>query len=181
MFLHRFLGHAGTVSTLLFVGLASCPQSHAQTNSIQSSRAAPAPGPASARRPSNGNESQVKKDETRLLRILARDPDNVGALAGMAWVRSRQKNYLAAISYLERAKRKSPGDLALSRALDLDRFRVIIAEADHALSSNELTSAAKLYALAIQIRPSSRDASMGLQSAVIRQQQSRDLAVNAMR
>ena len=114
----------------------------------------------------------MKQDETRLLAILARDPDNPGALAGMAWVRSRQKNYLAAVSYLERAMQTHPGDHALSVALDLDRFRVIEAEADHALASGDLASARKFYTLAMRIRPHCAEASAGLRSTLLRQQQS---------
>jgi hypothetical protein len=55
-------------------------------------------------------------------------------------------------------------------ALNLDRFRVIIAEADYALAADDLTTAEKFYALAFKIRPQNHEASAGLQS-VLRQQQ----------
>jgi tetratricopeptide (TPR) repeat protein len=121
----------------------------------------------------------LTKDETRLLAILASDPDNAGALAGMAWVRSRQKNYPAAIGYLEKAKQERPDDRALSVALDLDRFRAIIAEADYALAAGDLIAAEKFYALAIKIRPQNHEASVGLQSTWCRQQEA--LAVTRKR
>ena len=175
MFSHRVLGPTDTIFTLLFLGIVSWPQSHAQTG-IQPANAASQPAPAAVRQPSSGDPAQLEREETRLLAILVRDPDNLGALAGMAWVRSRQKNYLAAISYLEPATQKHPGDHALSVALDLDRFRVIEAEADHALSSGDLVSARKFYALAIRIRPHCREASAGLRSTLLRQQQSPETA-----
>ena len=164
MFSRRVFGPTDTVFTLLFLGMVSWPQSHAQITAIQPANAASQAAPAAVRQPSSGDRAQLKQDETRLLAILVRDPDNLGALAGMAWVRSRQKNYLAAVSYLERARQKHPGDQALSVALDMDRFRVIEAEADHALSSGDLASARKFYALAIRIRPFTRSLSHCLAS-----------------
>jgi hypothetical protein len=169
MFSRGVFGPIGTVFTLLFLGIVSWPHSYAQITGTQLANAASPPA-AAARHPS-GDTTKLKQDETRLLAILVRDPDNVGALAGMAWVRSRQKNYLAAISYLEPATQKHPDDKALSVALDLDRYRFIEGEADYALSSGDLASARKFYTLAIQIRPYCREASTGLRSTLLRQQQ----------
>jgi tetratricopeptide (TPR) repeat protein len=171
MFSRRVFGPTDTVFTLLFLGIVSWPQSYAQITAILLANAV-SPAAATARHPPSGDTAQLKQDETRLLVILARDPDNLGALAGMAWVRSRQQNYLAAVSYLESATQKHPDDHALSVALDLDRFRFIEAEADYALSTGDLSSARKFYTLAIQIRPHCREASAGLRSTFLRQQQS---------
>jgi tetratricopeptide (TPR) repeat protein len=172
---------ANTVSILLFIGVTGWAQSHTQSTDIKPTHAALEPRCAAAPISSNGDASQLKKDEIRLLAILASEPDNAGALAGMGWVRSRQKNYLAAVGYLERAKQQRAGDRSLSVALDLDRFRFVLGEADYALSSNELTSAEKFYALAIEIRPHDRAARVGLRSTLLRQQKSLALANKPMR
>jgi tetratricopeptide (TPR) repeat protein len=100
--------------------------------------------------------------------ILAREPGNAGALAGMGWIRSQQGNFPGAISFLERARLKRPNDRALAVALDLDRFRFLIGEAQYSLASNDLTAAKKRYAEALAIRPNNREASAGLNATQIR-------------
>ena len=104
----------------------------------------------------------MRLDEARLLGILAREPGNAGALAGMAWIRSQQGNFLAAISFLEQARLKRPNDHALAVALDLDRFRFLISEARYSLASNDLVAAKKRYSEALKIRPNNHEASAGL-------------------
>jgi hypothetical protein len=106
--------------------------------------------------------NRLRLDEARLLGILAREPGNAGALAGMAWIRSQQGNFLAAISFLEQARLKRPNDHALAVALDLDRFRFLISEARYSLASNDLVAAKKRYSEALKIRPNNHEASAGL-------------------
>jgi tetratricopeptide (TPR) repeat protein len=106
--------------------------------------------------------AQLKKDEARLLAILSGDPENAGALAGMGWVRSRQRNYPGAVSFLERARQYRPNDHALAVALDLARFKVMLAEAGHSLESGDLDSARRYYNLALEIQPHNAEASAGL-------------------
>lgn len=100
--------------------------------------------------------------------ILAKDPGNAGALAGMGWIRSQQGNFLAAISFLEPARRKRPNDHQLAVALDLDRFRFLMSEAQYSLASNDLIAARKSYLAALDIRPNSREASAGLKATLIK-------------
>jgi len=100
--------------------------------------------------------------------ILAREPGHPGALAGMGWIRSQQGNFLAAISFLEQAKRKRPKDHTLAVALDLDRFRFFMSEARYSLASNDLILAEKHYLAALDIRPNNREASVGLNAARLR-------------
>jgi tetratricopeptide (TPR) repeat protein len=100
--------------------------------------------------------------------ILAREPGNAGALAGMGWIRSRQGNFLAAISFLEQARLKRPNDHTLAVALDLDRFRFLISEARFALASNDLVAAQKRYLEALHISPNNREAYAGLNATRIR-------------
>ena len=100
--------------------------------------------------------------------ILARDPGNAGALAGMGWIRSQQGNFPGAISFLEQARLKRPKDHALAVALDLDRFRFFMSEARYSLASNDLIGAQKRYRAALEIRPNNREAVAGLRAAQIR-------------
>jgi tetratricopeptide (TPR) repeat protein len=119
------------------------------------------------------DSAKVKQDEVRLLAILAKNPEDPGALAGMGWVRSRQKNYTAAISYLERAKQKRPNDPGLNVALEEARFHVLLAEGHNALTANDLDSAQAFYSRALIIRPHSREALDGLHATLQRARLSR--------
>ena len=112
--------------------------------------------------------NRLKLDEARLMGILAREPGNPGALAGMGWIRSQQGNFLAAISFLEQARLKRPNDRTLAVALDLDRFRFLIGEARYALASNDPIAAQKRYLEAMHISPNNREASAGLNATRIR-------------
>ena len=100
--------------------------------------------------------------------ILAREPGNAGALAGMGWIRSQQGNFLGAISFLEQARLKRPNDHTLAVALDLDRFRFLISEAQYSLASNDPVAAQKRYLAAMDIRPNNREASAGLKATLTR-------------
>lgn len=111
--------------------------------------------------------SQFRLDEARLMHILAKEPDDVGALAGMGWIRSQQGNFLAAISFLETARLQRPNDHKLAVALDLDRFRFLMDEARYSVASNDLVAARKSYRAALEIRPNSREASAGLNATLV--------------
>jgi cytochrome c-type biogenesis protein CcmH/NrfG len=108
--------------------------------------------------------AKIRQDEARLTGILARNPEDAGALAGMGWVRSRQRNYTAAVSYLERALRRRPGDTKLKFALDEARFRVMMDEAEHARAAGDAEAARRFYLGALAIRPSP-EASQGVRAA----------------
>jgi tetratricopeptide (TPR) repeat protein len=123
----------------------------------------PAPSPQPSIRPDD--PAKIHADEARLLAILTRNPDHPGALAGMGWVRSRQHNYPAAVSYLERALRQRPGDPQLNLALNQARFHVLLSEARHALVSGDPGSAHRFYSAALAIHPRDRDARDGLRTA----------------
>jgi Flp pilus assembly protein TadD len=110
------------------------------------------------------DEAKIRQDEARLTRILESNPDDAGALAGMGWVRSRQRNYTAAVSYLERAVRHRPGDAKLKFALDEARFRVMLVEAEHARAAGDAETARKFYAAALGVRPGSREAAEGMRA-----------------
>lgn len=134
---------------------------HAQTARPQK---APATVPSTS---TVADPAKIKQDEARLLALLAKNPDDPGALAGMAWVRSRQKNYTAAISYLEHAKQKRPNDAGLNVALNEARFHVLLTEAQSSAASNDPQSAQKFFSQALQIHPHSREALDGMHRALL--------------
>ena len=107
---------------------------------------------------------RVHNDEQRLTAILASYPDDAGALAGMGWVRSRQRNFPAAISYFEAAKRQRPNDTKLLYALDEARFQLMMQEARECLKTRDLVNAENRYRAALQIRPHSAEAMDGLRT-----------------
>jgi cellulose synthase operon protein C len=114
---------------------------------------------------------QVKSDEARLMAILAKEPSNAGALAGMGWIRSQQGNFLGAISFLEPARLQRPDDHALNLALQLAGFRFHMSEAQNALTSNDLTTAEKRYQSFVEIRPNNLVSSAGLRATRLRLRQ----------
>ena len=109
--------------------------------------------------------AKIKADEHRLMGILSRQPDDAGALAGMGWVRSRQHNFPAAISFLERARQQRPHDHRLAYALDEARFELMMQEGLQSLKANEFETAEARYRAALEIRPHSKEANDGLRAA----------------
>ena len=108
---------------------------------------------------------QLKQDEARLWALLAKDPNDAGALSGMAWIRSRQGNYLAAISFLERVNLRRPNDPSVTAALRLDRYRFFMSEAKTALATGDVATARLRYGSALEIFPQDVMAYRGLRTA----------------
>lgn len=102
--------------------------------------------------------AKIKADELRLTAILSAHPEDPGALAGMGWVRSRQHNFPAAISFLERARQQRPHDARLRYALDSARFELMLQEGDEALKAGNPATAQIRYRSALQIRPQAQQA-----------------------
>ncbi len=117
----------------------------------------------------NGN--RIPEAETRFKAILASNPNDPKALAGMGYVRMQQGNFLGAISFLERAKHGDSEDKGVIAALDTSRFWFIMGEGEAALNSNDLTTAEKLYRSALDLRPSSPEALEGLGGTLLKAQQ----------
>ncbi len=117
----------------------------------------------------NGN--RIQEAETRFRAILAGDPNNPKALAGMGYVRMQQGNFTGAISFLEQAKRGDPEDKGVVAALDTSRFWFIMGEGQSALNSNDLTTAEKRYRSALDLRPTNVEALEGLGGTLLKAQQ----------
>ena len=87
------------------------------------------------------NASRMEEAEKRFKAILATDPGDSQALAGMGYVRMQQGNFMGAISFLEQARRNNSADKGLAEALETSRFWFIMSEGQQALSDNDLTTA----------------------------------------
>ncbi len=119
------------------------------------------------------NTKHFDEAEKGFQAILAKDPNNAGALAGMGFVRLQQANFLGAISFLEQAKQKDPTDRTVAAALDTARFWSIVAEGQSALNSNDLVAAEKNYHSALALRPDSPEALVGLGNALLKAKQAK--------
>jgi tetratricopeptide (TPR) repeat protein len=117
------------------------------------------------------NANHIDEAETRFKAILASDPGDPKALAGMGYVRMQQGNFSGAISYLEQARLSSASDQALATALDTARFWFLMGEGQRALNQGDLTTAEKNYRAALGLRSTNPEALVGLGGTLLKAQQ----------
>ena len=117
------------------------------------------------------NSKQLEEAETRFKAILATDPENARALAGLGYIRMQQSNFGAAISFLDQAKQNGAKDAGLDPALTTARFWFTMGEASTALNENDLTTAEHQYQAALAMRPNSPEALEGLGGTLLKAQQ----------
>jgi tetratricopeptide (TPR) repeat protein len=99
------------------------------------------------------NAGQVDEAAAAFQAVLAAQPKDAGALAGMGQVRMLQGNYMGAVSFLEQAKQASPNDAAIAAALDGARYQFLMGEGKSAQQTNHLDDAEKRYRDALALRP----------------------------
>ncbi len=117
------------------------------------------------------NAKQLEDAELRFKAILASEPENARALAGMGYVRMQQSNFGGAISFLEGAKENGAHDAGLDSALANARFYFVMNEGSTALNANDLTTAEQKYQAALAMRPTSAEALEGLGGTLLKAQQ----------
>ena len=117
------------------------------------------------------NTDHLGEAESLFQAILASDPKNSRAVAGMGYVRMQQGNFSGAVSYLDQAHRDDPTDAALAAALDTARFWFTINEGKLAFGQNDLATAEKRYRAAVALRPGSLEALSGLGETLLKEQQ----------
>jgi tetratricopeptide (TPR) repeat protein len=117
------------------------------------------------------NEKRISEAEQRFKEILANEPDNLRALAGIGYVRMQQSNFGGAISFFEQAQHDGAHDPALESALSSARFFYTMSLGAMALNGNDLTTAEKQYQAALVMRPASPDALEGLGGTLLKAQQ----------
>lgn len=114
------------------------------------------------------NGKRFDEADTRFKALLAKDPHDARALAGIGYVRMNQQNFSGAISFLEQAKEDGAKDPGLDRNLETSRFYFILSEGSIALDENDLTTAEQKYQQALQMRPSSPEALQGLGGTLLK-------------
>ncbi|HEY0309159.1 MAG TPA: tetratricopeptide repeat protein, partial [Acidobacteriaceae bacterium] len=117
------------------------------------------------------NAKRLTDAEERFKAILVRDPDSASALAGMGYIRMNQQNFGGAISFLEQAKQDGSKDPGVDKALETSRFYYTLSEGAVALNENDLTTAETQYRNALQQRPNSPEALLGLGGTLMKAQQ----------
>jgi predicted Zn-dependent protease len=115
------------------------------------------------------NKKQYTEAEERFKALLAKNPDNPRALAGMGYVRMNQQNFGGAISFLEQAKQD--GATGLDANLATSRYYYLIQEGGTALNENDLTTAEQQYRQALALRPTGTEAMQGLGGTLMKAQQ----------
>jgi predicted Zn-dependent protease len=117
------------------------------------------------------NAKRTDEAEQRFRVLLAINPVDPRALAGMGYVRLMQANFAGAISYLVQARQEGAKDAGLERALDEARFWYTMGEGALALKQNDLPTAEKQYKFALGMRPNSAEALEGLGGTLLKAEQ----------
>ncbi len=117
------------------------------------------------------NARNLPGAETRFKAILAVDPENAQALAGMGYIRLQQSNYDGAIGFLEQAKHNGARDSSLDSALESAHFDQLVSQGSDALKENNLPIAEQRYRAALTMRSDSPEALKGLSAALLKAHQ----------
>jgi cellulose synthase operon protein C len=116
------------------------------------------------------NAKRLDDAEARFKAILAKDPENPQALAGMGYVRMQQSNFGGAMSFLEQAKQYGARDAGLDKALETAHFYSVMGDGSIALNENDLPAAEQKYREALELRPGSYEALEGLGGTLLKAQ-----------
>ncbi|MEZ2346354.1 cellulose synthase subunit BcsC-related outer membrane protein [Terriglobus sp. RCC_193] len=117
------------------------------------------------------NAKRFTEAEERFKTLLAKNPNDARALAGMGYVRMNQQNFGGSISFLEQAKQEGATDKGLDANLTSARYFYTIQEGGIALNENDLTTAEQQYRQALAIRPNGPEALLGLAGTLAKAQQ----------
>jgi cellulose synthase operon protein C len=108
------------------------------------------------------NAHKLDDAEARFNAILREQPNNGRAAAGMGFLRMQQKNFGAAIAYLNQAEQDGFKDRTVEDALDTSRFWYTMGEATQAFNAGQFDVAAAKYREALVMKPASPEALNGL-------------------
>lgn len=117
------------------------------------------------------NAHRLDDAQKRFEEILRKDPKNGRASAGMGFLRMQQKNFPAAISFLDQAEQSGYKSKAVESALETSRFWSIMSEATQAMDENHLDIATAKFKAALVMNPRSPDALNGLAGLLTKEQQ----------
>jgi cellulose synthase operon protein C len=114
---------------------------------------------------------RLDEADKRFAAILADEPDDARAAAGMGLLRIEQNNFADAFNFLTRAESGGLKERIVEDALATARFRLAMAEASVALNANQPDQAAAKFRQALELRPRSPEAINGLAGLLLSQQQ----------
>jgi tetratricopeptide (TPR) repeat protein len=117
------------------------------------------------------NAHRLDDAQKRFGELLAKDPKNGRAAAGMGFLRMQQKNFPGAISYLNQAEQNGYKAKSVENALELSRFWYTMSEATQAMDENRLNVATAKFKAALVMNPRSPDALNGLAGLLTKEQQ----------
>ncbi|MGB8260801.1 MAG: cellulose synthase subunit BcsC-related outer membrane protein [Terracidiphilus sp.] len=120
------------------------------------------------------NAHKLDEAQTRFAAILAKEPENGRAAAGLGFLRMQQNNFGGAISYLTQAEQNGYRDRAVEAGLATSRFWYIMGEASQAFDEGQMDVALAKYKAALAMRPRSPEALNGLAGLYVKQQQYAD-------
>ncbi|MGA2168951.1 MAG: cellulose synthase subunit BcsC-related outer membrane protein [Terracidiphilus sp.] len=109
--------------------------------------------------------------ESRFKQILATDPKNGRAAAGMGLLRMQQKKFGDAIDFLTQAESDGFKAGRVVDALATSRFWYTMGQAADALDADQCTEAAERYRAALAMRPHAPEALNGLAGLLVKQEQ----------
>jgi len=117
------------------------------------------------------NGKRYPEAEQRFQAIIAKEPQNAQALAGLGYVRMSQSNFGGAISYLEQAVQDGSRDAGVEKALRDSRFFYTMQVATAALNENDLATAETQFGNASHLRPNDPSPLLGLGGTLMKAQQ----------
>jgi tetratricopeptide (TPR) repeat protein len=114
---------------------------------------------------------RLESADQRFTAILADEPDNGRAAAGLGLLRVEQNNFADAVNYLTRAESNGLKERIVEDALATARFRLAMSEATAALNANQPDQAAANFRHALELRPRSPEALNALAGLLLDRQQ----------
>jgi len=117
------------------------------------------------------NAHHLEDAEARFKAILAQQPQDWQALAGLGYIRMSQTNFGGAVSFFEQAKADGAKDAAMEKSLADSRFYYTMQQATASLNNNDLVSAQQQFNAAVRMRPGDATALEGLGGTLLKAQQ----------
>ena len=114
---------------------------------------------------------RLEEADKRFTAILADEPGDGRAAAGMGLLRAEQNNFADAVNYLTRAQSNGFSERVVEEALATARFRLAMSEAATALNANQPDLAEAKFRAALELRPRSPEALAGLAGLLFNRQQ----------
>ena len=105
---------------------------------------------------------------SRFEQVLKRSPSNADALAGLGFVRLKEKNFAEAVTLLGKARTLAPNSREVEDGYRTATFWGVVSDASAALEQGRTDAAMKGFEQALAIDPKSRDALLGLAGAAER-------------